>query len=374
VTISVRRITLDPVVNITIAESVINDFSRQDINQPVCLDLSHCRAIDIGAGYRLGNLLRRLSSAGELTVQLPPEHYTEQTGSPNLFHLFTRSGLGPAIARHAKVITSGNVDVSSSLKEYYTRTLSRPSQNSVYIADAHLGAVDLEDEARFARLLTDLLRRVNVNVVTLDRRPLGDVIAFCFEATQNVLDHAAKSPLRDASSIFSYLALRYHAAASVPSEGDFAGYVKRAGRELSATKPLHWLEIVVNDDGNGIPARQTQNPEIYWSSIQAEEEALGQALSHSSVKIRAGDSKIRGSVAGLGFTRIRNSLRQLRAFASLRSGRCLATFDGLSTRRDEFYLHRGGFGLALGFMPGTAIQVVVPIIPDEKQQGLPFDQ
>jgi hypothetical protein len=364
-------IKLQNQIDITGAEKLLDSLSQKSLAGPFCIDASSCDRIDIGAGYRIGNVIARLATLGPLTVLLPAGEYTVQHVPKEFFWVFTRSGLGPAIARHASVIRAGTQDVTDIIRAYYRRTLLVPSNSSAYVTDLHLGAIDVEDEGRFGRLLIGLLGQIDLRAGDIDRRLLGDLVAFSFEAVQNVVDHATAKPHKDGASIFSYLALRYYGHTAAPSEGLFGGYVRRYLRERGKDAKTSWLEIVISDDGNGIPARHAQSAEIYWEpSAEREEEVLAEALARSSVKLRAGDSKVRGSVAGEGFSRIRTSFRELAAFASVRTGRCLATFDGLSTRRDDFHLERDQFGLFLGYMPGTTVQVVVPIVAKSKQETL----
>src|SRR5262249_4732282 len=121
-----------------------------------------------------------------------------------------------------------------------------------------------------------------------------------------------------------------------------------------------FVHVCVNDDGVGIAARQAQDLQIYQGDIEEEEKAVRDALkSRSSVKLRARDCLVRG-VPGEGFTYIDHSLQPLRAFAVLRSGRLLAAFDGTEESSQGFKLVHG----ALGYMPGTAIDVLIPIVKE----------
>jgi hypothetical protein len=115
---------------------------------------------------------------------------------------------------------------------------------------------------------------------------------------------------------------------------------------------------VVNDDGNGIPARHSLDSTIYWKNIREERQWLVSALeSGSSVKLRSQDTVVRGD-PGYGFNKIISSFTGLQAFALLRTGRSEAFFDST--------LGMTGFkinDITLGYMPGTALQVVFPVIP-----------
>jgi hypothetical protein len=355
-------------IDTRVAEQTIDRFSAETTSgRPVLLDFSQTRRVDLGAGYRIGNVLRILHESSPIATLLPPNSVAGQNVSGDFFLAFTRSGLGPALAKYCTEISSDGGDVTHTLRQYYSKTLSVPAQNAVYLPDIHTGVVDIDDEAGFGRSLGELLQGVNVRVAAIERVALADVIGFCFEAAQNVSDHAAKTPLPPGTTIFSYVSIRYYKATARAFDGAFSAYLRRLTETQTLSPDTSWLEIVINDDGNGIAARQTLNPKIYWQSIASEEEAVSEALSHSSVKLRARDARIRGGVAGEGFSRIRNVLRHLRAFASLRSGRCNATFDGSSDREDSFRLQRGQFGFSLGVMPGSAFQVVIPITEPQRR-------
>ena len=216
----------------------------------------------------------------------------------------------------------------------------------------------MEEESRFGRFLTNVLSSVNVGVSAIEREPLAGIIALCFEGAQNIVDHANKKPF-PRESLFTYLAVRYYKKLFRSDDGPLSTYIKHGSRELGTDR--EWIEILLNDDGVGIPGRHSQSLDIYRGRLADEEQVLELALHRSSVKVRAGDSKVRGGIAGEGFTHIRSSLRRLKAFAAIRTGRCFATFDGLASHQDRFRLNRDRFGLPLGYMPGTALHVVIPL-------------
>jgi hypothetical protein len=357
-------------IDIRAAEDAISKFSAESVStRSVAFDFSKCRNVDIGGGYRIGNLFRRLAQHGAVTVLLPEGSYLGSTISSQFFLAFTRSGLGPALARYANTIMVGSLDVTEGLKHYYSESLTVPGQNSIYVDGLHTGAIDVDDEPSFGRLLSSLLSKVNLRVASIRKDSLTEVVALCFEAVQNVSDHAARKPLPAGASIFSYLALRYYKGTASSSQGAFSGYLKRLIRGHYEGKEPYWLEIVVNDDGNGIAARQTLDEDIFWKRLEEEEQALVHALTKGSVKLQARDAKIRGGLVGEGYPRIRTALRELKAFASLRSGRCFASFDGTVTHEDKFRLNRGEYGLPLGVMPGTTLQIVIPLPIDTDKQG-----
>ena len=101
-----------------------------------------------------------------------------------------------------------------------------------------------------------------------------------------------------------------------------------------------------------------------FESKEAEENAVRDALTaRSSVKLRAHDARVRGT-PGQGYTYIDSSLRALRALAVLRTGRLLAVLDGTDDACEGFKLVPG----ELGYMPGTTLDVLIPILKEGDSQ------
>ena len=119
---------------------------------------------------------------------------------------------------------------------------------------------------------------------------------------------------------------------------------------------------------SGLPAARRQTLEIYKGPLEEEQLVLRDALkTNSSVKLRSQDCRVRG-VSGFGYTYIESCLRSLRALAVLRTGRTLAFLDGT----DE---SSRGFDLAdadLGYMPGTTLDVLIPIVKEGDGQPTLF--
>ena len=366
------RLIAPRVVNLKVAEDLLARLAGHTVSDwEVLLDLTQCQRVDVGAGYRLGNALRRAKQFASFAVLVGDEDF-ERGASDRWFLAFTRSGLGPAISAHIDtVLSESGANVAHQLKAYYRRTLDLPAQNAVYFLNVHLGRLDIEDENRFGKTIFDQFRNLNVSTESFGVDGRASLVALCFEAVQNTFDHAAKAPLSGDVQILSYVSLRYYRRLSRPEEPAFGAYLSRLGTDEERSS-MRFLEIVVNDDGVGIPGRQSSSMDTYWGKLDEEERTLEVALKHGSVKLLAADSKIRGGVAGKGFTRIREGLHLLRAFASVRTGRCLATFSGVSHRQSQFRLQRGEFGLPLAYMPGTALQIVIPFrAPETETQVQP---
>ncbi len=357
------KINIPARLNVESAEKVLESVSSGRFKDEIAhIDFRECTHIDIGAGYRVGNVLRAISEHARLRVSIAAEDFI-QSPSRRWFLNFTRSGLGPAIAEYAQEVSLAGRNIREELIAYYRRTLHVPTQNTVYFTGLHLGRLDVEDESRFVRNLLAQFRFLNVSAKSFDEQSLSSLGAMCFEAAQNVVDHAARKPMPPGSKIFSYLSLRYYKGSDRPEEGVFARYLRHVNEKFGSEDDVRYIEIVVNDDGVGIPARESQALDIYRGAKLTEEAALSNALKHSKLKLRAKDSQVRGGVTGQGYKRIQDGLKQLGAFASLRTGRSLVSFNGLSPIQTEFVMMPGSFGQSFALMPGTALQIVVPFRP-----------
>jgi hypothetical protein len=345
------------------AEQMVARLAEEEAGARVVLRFTGYPYVNAGVGWRVGNAIRRFS--GEpLSAHVPP------VGTGDWFRTFTRSGLGIAIATHAARAYCDGEDVTAKIQDLYLREPVRRDQNAVTFSDLHRGVgVNPEREDLFRDAFVAALRKVNVGPANFDRDRLRDVIKFTFEAIQNVYDHARRKPLPEGTRILSYFLLGYYK--SIAGHPDPTGRLKGYGERLSALtgrKRTDFMQVCVNDDGVGIAARQSQNAEIYRGSIEWEEAAVHEALrAHSSVKLRAQDCRIRGT-AGEGYTYIDACLRALRAMAVLRTGRLLAVLDGTSDAEPGFTLVNRG----LGYMPGTTLDVLIPIIKEGDGQPLLF--
>jgi hypothetical protein len=345
------------------AEAFIRELARADpANTKVTLRFVGYPYVTPGAGWRVGNALRPYSGK-LLKVEVPPL-------GDDWFRTFTRSGLGVAIATHAGKITCQGVDVSSRLKSLYLDRKSRPDQNAVFFGDLHQGlGVNPEREDLFREAFLGSLKKVNARPTNFDRDKLQDVIKFAFEAIQNVYDHAWRKPLHEETKVVSYFLLGYYK--SISDHPDPTGRLWGYGERLSAlTKRTRtdFLQVCVNDDGVGIAARHLQDLDIYQGPLEEEEAAVRDALKrNSSVKLIAQDCRVRG-VSGFGYTYIESCLRSLRALAVLRTGRLLAFLDGADESGDGFNLHAG----ELGYLPGTTLDVLIPILKEGDGQPTLF--
>jgi hypothetical protein len=313
------------------AERVIKILGEGEApSRRVLLQFAGYPYVNAGAGWRIGNALRRYAG-NLLEVSVPPF-------GGDWFRTFTRSGLGLAMAVHAGRIICDGDDVTQRVREMYLYDSIRFGQNAVFYSDLHRGlSVNPEREDLFRSVFLNSLRNVNVRPGDFERNRLQDVIKMTFEAIQNTYDHAMRKPLPEEARIVSYFLLGYYktVAGHPDPTGRLKGYIDRLASS-SRRRRTDFMQVCVNDDGVGIAARQAQDLSIYWGPKEVEERAVESALkSRSSVKLRAQDCRVRGT-PGEGFTYIDSSLRALRAFAVLRTGRLQAVFDGTADTGDGF--------------------------------------
>jgi hypothetical protein len=254
------------------------------------------------------------------------------------------------------------------VRSYYADKVVRQSQNGVVWGGIHRGTgVNPDREDLFRDVFLGALKFVNIRPTHFDPDRLRDVIKLTFEAVQNVYDHASRKPLPEGTKLVSYVLLGYYKTIEEnhpDPEGRLKAYLTRLPTLTNRVRQ-DFIEVCVTDDGVGIAARHAQDPAIYWGPKEVEERVVRDALTaHSSVKLKAQDCRIRGA-SGEGYTYIDSCLRAIRAFAILRTGRLLAVLDGTDEAGAGFGLMPGD----LGYMPGTTLDVLIPVLKDG--DGLP---
>jgi hypothetical protein len=233
----------------------------------------------------------------------------------------------------------------------------RRERGAVVLSDLHGGeTVNPEREDRFGDDILAILGAVSVRPSCFGREHFPHLAKLLFEAIQNVYDHAGRKPFPEGGRLESSFQFKYHR--SLADRPELAGYLDRIA--AAERRRTDFVQACVTDDGVGIAARHSQDLRIYQGPIGAEESAVKAALTgRSSVKLLAQDCRIRGT-PGQGFTYISASLKALKAFAVLRTGRLLATFDGSYDATKGFALTETG----LRCVQGTALDVLIPIPKD----------
>lgn len=327
------------------------------------LDLSKCRHVDVGAGWRVGSALRP-HQRSNLRVDVPDP----MTFAGRWFQDFTRSGLGFSISSYASRISAAGQDVTEKIRSYYASprrparylsvnpATSWMNKNFCLIPRIHLGSLDPDDQLSFAATLKELYPVVSLRAGGGSEEFISQVERILFEAVQNCYDHAAKKPLSPEEVINSYFSLRYYERITTPKAltTHFVRYLDRLDAETHTPLRPSFVEIVVVDDGVGLASRHALDAGVRDDLARERQLFASTFEAGESVKLRARDAAVRGD-PGFGFTLIARSLRALGAFALVRSGRCQATFSAF----DEGL--QPSVQAGLGYLPGTALQVIVPI-------------
>jgi hypothetical protein len=343
-------------VGVDEVETLMSDIRpEEDARVSLELDLSKCRQVEIGAGFRLGNALQRWSPRA-LIVDVPePGSFSE-----TWFLTFTRSGLGLALSSSGARVRAGGSDVSDRVRRYYEEKGAFSASNYGICVNIDSGGFTPSID-EFGGLFGSLARQVAFEEADVEPPERRALVQVAYEAVRNVVDHAFKSldTSQEAPVRLSYFSLRRYRTlgAASATNGRLVEYSERAeDRARSDQQQIEaWLELVVSDNGIGIAARHSQQPEIYRASIEAEDDALRAALeAGGSIKLRTNDAQIQGD-PGFGLSIIAGGLRRLGGYAAVRTGRRLVALDATVD---------GSFAISepvLGWMPGTVLQVVLPL-------------
>jgi hypothetical protein len=379
-------------LNLERAEHFISQIATlTPLDQILELDLSQCQHVDPGADWRLANALRVAQEKCQVVVHAPE---SSSKFSGRWFQTFTKSGLGHALAKHAHRVLTTNTDITNRIRAYYAEPRRKhgalvtedlkpylwTANNFVYVAGITEASLDPNHLDVFVEQVLRLLPAVDLHPLAYGELShhdltnqsafiLSPVIQLLFEATQNCYDHCIKAPLVTSATISSYLSIRYHKTINDPKalSPELPAYLQRT-RSLVGKQPGDYsgayIEIVVNDDGVGIAARHSLQSDISQHAFQEEQEIVLDAITtRASVKPRSRDSIIRGD-PGYGFPTIATALKDLNAFAAIRTGRVLAYFDAtIHPATTEGMKVAGLFrtlSAPLGHMPGTNLQVIFP--------------
>jgi hypothetical protein len=305
---------------------------------------------------------------GELTVLVPePGDFSDQW-----FLSFTRSGLGLALACHADRIETSEGDIHQRVSQYYAERGNTGNENYAVEVDLVQTPLAISIDA-FDRGIEKLASYVRLDFKGLDRVAQQALREACFEAIENVGDHAFRAPWPEKAVPFSYFSLRYHknmGSANVPG-AELHGYLERIPKLVPEDRDqLGFIEVVVTDNGNGIARRHRLDLDLCEGSIEDEDAALAEAFEATgSVKLKAGDSFVRGE-PGFGFSYISRGLQRLNAYAILRTGRRVAVLDG------SFPAPNPGWIVAdeqLAMIPGTTFQMYFPLISPQLHLPRPND-
>ena len=341
------------------SEAIVSALSVRAPGDRVVVDCAADVSVQPGAGSRIGNALRRFSRPhGKLTIVVPRNWST----------LLGRTNLGYVFAERAASVRLREAAITKKFRQAFSAIVTDNPTRHFAGALLDRGRLPLDDEA-FTAVFLSWSPIAELPGRTLATNDLATVAKLVLEATQNVRDHAAKSPLAASVAVLGYCVVEYRNRDEVRFGEDgteeLSTYLEAwSGRQEIGEDLIGFLVIVVNDDGVGIAARQAQDIDIYAGEIEEELAAFGKALeSGSSIKLTTNDAPVRGN-PGYGYTHITGALRSLKAFASLRTGRIAASFDGLAAS-DAAEPREAAFdvsSVARSYMPGTALEVFVPVV------------
>lgn len=316
------------------------------------LDLSETRHIQPLAGARLAAAMKQLAHE-HLSVTLPPDNGAQR------YRVLYRSGLLAAIAAHAS-----EVDGEDRLLE---RVREDPhaysgATNLIVFNRVDDGGLVVRKDRFASRLWTAMSRSLTSAEHALSKDTRAALVEVGYEGLANIADHAYTRPFENGVGRTAFCMMSWHQQISAAAEDrlGLASYIERARTGIGGPA-VHWLHLVLVDDGNGIPARHALDPEIYAESIAAEETALAQALeTGSSVKLTAADAPLRGD-PGWGLSLIADALIAARGYGCLRTGRHLVEANAFAARQ-TWTLHPD----PLAPLRGTVLEFVFPV---EDPQG-----
>ncbi len=344
-----------PAIALSTAERTLAKLAGVELEgSSVLLDLRECRVVHTFAGSYFGNGLRMCRGGGGLTVLVPTPESDKFPGS--WFQSFTRTGLGRALANNADRILCSEGDITGMVRQYYSQHELLEGDMLLEVADFHTNRLLATHNAdAFLRQFKIWLagRRIPGLEDAHDESQIQDVARFCFQAAQNVVDHASYLVGGDTTAVRSRFSVSfYKRAAAGRKVGSLASYldVTRAGPET-----IGYVAIEIVDDGVGVASRQGQDPDVYRGAIEVEDQALVEALrTGGTIKTELLESIWSGD-PGYGFFHIQDSLASLGAYGSVRTGRRLVEFFD------------GGRGFVVDprqfcYIPGTAISVLLPVL------------
>jgi len=317
-----------------------------------CLDLRKVNHVALGAGWRLGNAISIWSQHGLRALVPDPGDF-----SGNWFRLFTKSGIGHALAAHGVRVETDAGDISREIERYYRGgRREMTGTNNVIVCDLDR-RIELRDPDVFADVFGEWSPYVGLQqIAAAPKVNRISFLAMIREAIGNVYDHAYRSPFRGASRL-SYVSLRRYKKLEAQPGSNLGRYLEATAGSGRAEESLGWIEIVVVDDGCGMAARQSQATDIYCGDPGREDEAMLAALeSGGSIKPSTKDAITHGD-PGYGFTYIADGLRRFDAYAELRTGRRGLFYDGSQGEQDGFIISEEASGL----MPGTVLHVIFPL-------------
>jgi hypothetical protein len=276
------------------------------------------------------------------------------------FRVLYRTGLLAAIAAHATEV-EGDDDgllarVGRDPRAYQSAT------NLIVFSRVDQGGLVGQKDHFASRLFSELARHLPGVGHSLGTSTQAALVEAGYEGIANIADHAYTRPFEGSPGRTALCLLSWHKEISASAEDrlGLAPYIEGTRERVSPDR-LRWLQMTLIDDGNGIPARQAIDADIYGESLATEEAVFARALERgASVKLAAADAPLRGD-PGWGLALIAEALAAAGGYGALRSGRQVVTLDPYSAR-PGWVLHPD----PLAPLRGTVLELILPV---EDPQG-----
>ena len=347
------------------AEACVRSARSSITAGPIRLDFSDVTEFEPGAGQHLGNSLRELC-ASEYPIDVVLA--AKRDGSPNLI-LFRQVGLAEQIALYANRIETTTSKATASLRNQLrdTAALDEPEYLGRFSLRHHeLGVT------RHLDLCSGMFKAWFRHSPERDRLlPSGDFLEdlarITSEAVWNVNEHSWDLPLPPEVQVTSSLVVRWLPISrlnplpeGVSGRSDLTGYLFRQLQKSGIDTIKAFIDITVNDDGIGVAGRQAVAANGQTVSTDTEVGFFSDALAIGGTAKRNSSS-----VPGYGFQLVAQSTAHCGGFVSIRSGRCMATFDGEGAGSEALEYSISG---SLQPHSGTTLSVLIPvqIIPTKR--------
>lgn len=350
-------LSLDEYLTSARAEQILQNLSAGAGRQLVSIDVTRFVNTGFGSAARVGNGLetRRNDACRFLlpSVRRGDQRYKD----------LISSGLLHTAMKHAAFTYERSGRPSDLFdKAEFSR---RATDNESYFVVPQLRArtdLLLVGQDQCEEVLREFLGALGVGDYSTMDRIAGPVTKLIWEAIVNVIEHSAAAPHSRPQNVDGVLVLRLverarllHTEGEPEDEDEFAAF----WRETSAHphgEPWGYLEVLVNDNGNGIASRHSLSDSFampFGEELAVVRDALRVG---GTVKHRSKDCDVR-MIPGFGLNHLAEALQHIGAAASLRTGRVGAVVSGSHSERGGFSILDAEFAN----MRGTCFCVLIPL-------------
>jgi len=326
--------------------------------------------IDPGVDWRLVNFISFLRKKG---VDVHVYFDGEQGASVEdpAFNLVAKSALGYYISKYCSEIYFNNNDVRDDMEKLVDGW--KQSSKIFYRDNLHIRSdLPLDSVVEFDEYFKNyILNRVEGYFGTnnKDHDPINHLSGYCYEAIQNVYDHAndkrggdSANSISEVESFIFIEKMQHLSIAERTGVGELGRFIEDHQWTDAHRSNNGYLRIVIIDNGVGISARHSMNSNIYNIPVAKEVAEFNKAITAGeSVKIFT-LTDIRGD-PGYGMSQIINSVKKLYGYALIRTGRITAVINAAR----KFNVDNVGLDVSttISAFPGTCIEFILPI-PDRE--------